>query len=689
MTHFPRSVLSLAICTVLGSSYARAASTGLVNTDKLEEVVVTASRAKERVFDSAATLSVITEQEIDRAIAPSLAETLRDIAGVQVNDAGQPGQARIRIRGEESRRTAVLVNSQEVTDHHEIGTPLSLNPAMIERIEVVRGSGAVLYGSRALSGVVNFITRKGGTEPVQATLSGSYDSATEGYTGFASLYGNLDGFEYRVAGSTSDYGDRSTPAGMMPNTSYENDSLYLYAGKSFAAQRFEYTYEDYRASSETFVEEAVKNTFPLTDFSIDTPRRDRRKHGLFYEWSADNDWLQSLVANAYHQVSERHFYTFTETAMFARDVNSKDTLITDGALLQFNFQPWGRHSFTAGLQYLDDEVDQARYVDTVFQAPVPSGSEVIDDEASITTWAWFLQDVWQVGERWSLTAGLRQYFVDGDLIYSNRDSLNEGELGNDSELIGALGLVWDYSQDVRLRMNVSQGYVYPSLLQLATGAYAGSSFVNPNASLQPESSINYETGIRLQKNSVEFDLTAFYTQSKDYIGHQPCAPEDNCPGSRDRIYVNIGESVAYGVEMFVAYSDGPWGVQPYANLTWMQRRNEFEGFSTLNSGVPAVAGRAGLRWEGALASVPWVWTDFYLRGESSSDIEEPATVRSELDAKAGWLTANLAAGVDLGARRQYQLALQLLNLNNKTYIASGENLYGAERSVAVKLTLNF
>ena len=105
---------------------------------------------------------------------------------------------------------------------------------MIERIEVIRGSGSVLYGSRALSGVVNFLTRKGGTQPIQATLSGGYDSATDGYDNFASVYGNLEGFEYRLAWSKSDHEERATPAGDMENTSFDNESLYVYAGKTWA-----------------------------------------------------------------------------------------------------------------------------------------------------------------------------------------------------------------------------------------------------------------------------------------------------------------------------------------------------------------------------------------------------------------------------------------------------------------------
>ncbi len=658
---------------------------------ELEDIIVTASRNQQRVFDSPASLSVIDQVELDRATVPTLAEMMRDVPGVQVTDSGQPGLGRVRIRGEESRRTAILINSQEVTDHHEVGVPLTLHPAMIERIEIIRGSGAVLYGSRALSGVVNFFTRKGGSEPFQASVSGGYDSATSGYNAFASVYGNVEGFEYRLAWSESDHEERSTPEGDMPNTAFENNSVYLYAGKRFGDHRFEYTYEDYESNSGTFVEEEVKSSYPLTDFFLETPQRDREKHGLFYNWDADNNWLKSLEINAYRQQSDRHFYSFVETVWYQRDIDTVGELITDGALAQFNFQPLGDHQIIAGVQYLNDDIDQNRHVDTFSWVPpiAATGIEVIRDKASIETWAWFAQDQWQVSDRLALTAGLRQYFVEGDLEYSDRDSLASGSLNDDDELIGSLGLVWEQSDNIRLRAAISEGYVYPSLLQLATGAYAGSSFVNPDPDLKPETSVNYEMGIRMQQGGLVLDATAFYTESENYIHHQPCAAEDNCPGSRDRIYLNIGESQAHGIEVYLAYANGPWGLQPYANLTWMQRRNDFEEFSTWDTGIPALSGRAGLRWEGVLMSMPPLWADFYLRGESGSDVEEPGSVRDVLEEKDSWVTANIATGMDFGREGQYQLALEFVNLTDKSYIASTENLYGVERSVALKFTVDW
>ncbi len=686
----PRSLLAMAVLAT-ASGAVRATPGAVGASGVLEEVVVTASRTRQRILESPASLSVISEQELARATAPSLAELMRDLPGIQVTDSGQPGLGRIRIRGEESRRTAILVNSQEVTDHYEVGTPLSLNPAMVERIEVMRGSGSVLYGSQALSGVVNFITKKGGTEPLQASVEGGYDSATDGYNSFASLYGNVDGFEYRVAGAKSDHEDRSTPAGSMDNTGFNNDSVYVYAGRDFGAQRLEYTYENYESSSGAYVEEEVRTTYPLTDFYVESPRRDRDKHGLFYVWDTDSNWLQSVSANAFQQQNDRHFYTYTETVWYSRDINNYSTLDTDGALLQLDFQPLGGHRLIAGLQYLNDDVDQTRHVDTVSWTPsiAPTGVEVISDRASIETWAWFAQDHWEINDRLSLTAGLRQYYVDGKLDYTDRASLTPGELDSDQKTIGALGLVWAASDDVFLRANVSQGYVYPSLTQLATGAYAGSSFVNPDAGLSPETSVNYDLGLRLQRTELTLDGTLFYTESDDYIHHLACTPEDNCPGRRDRLYQNVGESNAHGVELFVAYGGLSEGLEPYASLTWMKRKIEYEEFSTWNTAVPDLSGRIGLRWQGVLMSVPAVWTDFYLRGESSSDLEEPGTVRDGLAEKSSWVTANLSAGMDLGKESQYRLSVDLFNLADKEYIASTENLYGAERSVAMKLSLDW
>jgi len=652
--------------------------------------VIAASRYEQRVFDSPAPRRVIDTTARARSTSVALADLLRDIPGLQVSDSGQAGLERIRIRGEESRRSAILINSMELTDHHEVGTPLTLDPSMIERVEVIRGSGSVLYGSRALSGVVNFLTRKGGTEPLQGTVSASYDGASSGYGGFASLYGNLDGFEYRVAYSERDHDGRQSPQGEIENTSFDNSNTYLYAGKSFGDQRLEYTFEDYQSSSEIFVEEEVRTSFPLTDFALSTPRRDRQRHSLVYSQELDAGWLDSFEVNGFYQESDRLFLTRTETVWYERDIRSDSTLDSIGGLLQFDSSYFSDHHVIAGLQYLGDEVDQTRQVNTFSWTPTtPSGEELISDQASLDTWAVFVQDEWALSDRVSVTAGVRQYYVEAKLKETDRATLSPGKLDDDSELIAALGLVFEAADTVRLRANFSQGYVYPSLMQLATGAYAGSSFVNPAADLKPETSENYELGLRWDEAGLSFDAAAFYTTSDDYIHHLPCTPADMCTGRRDRVYQNIGKSKAHGLELVLQYTMDSLNLTPYINTTWIKRRNEYADFSTWDSGVPEVSGMAGVRWAGEGLGLQEVWADAYVRGETSSELTEPGSSRTVVENKSSWSTLNLAGGFSLGEQQQYQLVLELHNLTDETYVASGENLYGAERSLALKFSVDW
>jgi len=238
-------------------------------------------------------------------------------------------------------------------------------------------------------------------------------------------------------------------------------------------------------------------------------------------------------------------------------------------------------------------------------------------------------------------------------------------------------------------VNIAEGYVYPSLSQLATGAYAGSSYVNPNGDLTPETSTNYDIGIRAQRAGLILDATAFYTESDDYIDHLPCAVDDQCPGARDRVYVNIGESKAHGLELAVSHSALHAAIEPYASVTWMKRRNEFDAFSTWDSGIPELSGRLGLRWQGEVSWVRGAWVDLYLRGETGSDLKEPGSSRDVLEDKSGWVTVNTAMGFNFGSQQQYMLSAELANLADKEYIASTENLYGAERSVAMKFSVNW
>ena len=106
------------------------------------------------------------------------------------------------------------------------------------------------------------------------------------------------------------------------------------------------------------------------------------------------------------------------------------------------------------------------------------------------------------------TTGLTEH-----LDRTNRSDLEPGNL-KDNHLIGSASVLYGGIEDKVLRVTFSQGYVYPSLLQLATGAYAGSRFINPNLKLEPETSDTLELGFRHQDKRWTIDATLFASQSR-------------------------------------------------------------------------------------------------------------------------------------------------------------------------------
>lgn len=157
----------------------------------LDTMTVVGTRTETSVRDNPASVSVVEREQIEKRGADSVAELLRDVPGVSVVDTAVAGMKRIRIRGEQSNRVVILVDGQEMTDQSSYGAPFLIDPSNIERIEVVRGPASVLYGAKAIGGVVNVITKKGAAEPVQLELGAGYFSGSKGKQASAAVSGTL------------------------------------------------------------------------------------------------------------------------------------------------------------------------------------------------------------------------------------------------------------------------------------------------------------------------------------------------------------------------------------------------------------------------------------------------------------------------------------------------------------------
>lgn len=134
------------------------------NTTQLNEVVVTATRTEKELQDVTQSVSVITNDEIMKTGATDVATAIHNVIGVHIAGYGTPGSvSSLNIRGASSSQILVLLNGIRMNSSRDGGFDLSLLPvsvAEIERIEIVRGPASALYGSDAVGGVVNIITKK-------------------------------------------------------------------------------------------------------------------------------------------------------------------------------------------------------------------------------------------------------------------------------------------------------------------------------------------------------------------------------------------------------------------------------------------------------------------------------------------------------------------------------------------------
>lgn len=235
--------LMLFVLFVPGAAFGETKAPGQEKAVTLEEVVVTATRDREEIRKVPANVSVITEDEIKKSGATTVVQVLEKLEGVNVRSySGNPAQAIVDLRGFGGEnpfgKTLVLLDGRRLNRPDMSGinwTQVPINT--IERIEVVRGAGSVLYGDAAIGGVINVITKKGEGPPKfnASVLTGSDGLHSERI----GLSGATGKWSYALSGEnnfTFGYRDRSkfSAQGGGFNVGYSaSDFLNLSLGASF------------------------------------------------------------------------------------------------------------------------------------------------------------------------------------------------------------------------------------------------------------------------------------------------------------------------------------------------------------------------------------------------------------------------------------------------------------------------
>jgi len=338
-----------AIAAALPCAQAQTLLAQNLRAPSLQEVVVTATRTPQPLSDLVADLSIVDRETIENSGATSVADVLARLPGVEIARNGGPGNATsVFLRGAETRFTAVYIDGVRVDSQSTGGALWEQIPlAQIERIEVLRGPAAAVYGSDAIGGVIQLFTRKGEGPPAPYVSVGVGNRGTRRLeAGVSGSTGVDNAFDYALslAHERSDGWDIRAGVPHNPDRDgYRNTSGHARLGfKIDARHRLDATL---LASQLNSGYDAYLSGMPKPSTPLDDDRNKERLRTAGLTWTAD--WTDAYTMR------------LSATDTFSRYETSPSPYLTETRLRNYLWQNdyrLGVHRFSAALERREDEL---------------------------------------------------------------------------------------------------------------------------------------------------------------------------------------------------------------------------------------------------------------------------------------------------------------------------------------------
>lgn len=512
------------------------------STPTLGTVVVTATAREQAVKEAPASISVITREEIEASPATNLRELVGRLEGVVIS-AGSPSDNDISIRGMPGEYTLFLVdgkrqNTRETMNRGTGGVQSNLLPplAAIERIEVVRGPMSSLYGSDAMGGVINIITRKvpqkwGGSVEVGGVVQERSELGNTGNTSFW-LGGPVqdDVVGLQIYGGVS---KRQEDTAYYPNSGFQG--AYGSEDRNLTAKATFKIGPDHTLSAEVGTQEYTWEQTPGKTLAPNgnrlRTRHDRDHWALTHEGRFGQ--LTTRVALQQEQAS-RTDWTNGVPAIASPDLTNT---VLDAGLTT----PLGNSVFKFGTQISRVDLEGISRQDAIPGSTYP----VNVDKVSLNNWALYAEDEYFLTDRLTLTGGVR---MDHDERYGN-------------EWTPRLHGVYKLSEATTLRGGVSKGFKAPTIRQ-STAGYCMTSggpvanFQPPgtlcgNPDLKPETSTNTEIGLHHDfAGGSSVSATLFHNDFKNKVtSYDTGVVDPRVPARNIYVYDNISQVTLKGIEL--------------------------------------------------------------------------------------------------------------------------------------------
>lgn len=536
---------------------------------KMEEVVVTATRTETPVENLPQNITIIKKEDIERMHVKTVDDVLNKEAGIEINRSyglGTSGWVIMRGVGDK-KRTLILKDGIPLNDAQSGGFSdwNKISAGDIERIEIIRGAASSLYGSAAMGGAINIVTKEP-TEKLEGDISYTYGDRQDTHLYDFNIRGKACdwlGFHLSAGGKNDDGYHKQKPwKEYMGDTTMDeyniSPGIDIKLGKSKLKLQYEYLDEEYVGTSySTYESDADINKYTL-DYKIPIEKIDCSAKLYYFDRNKKKD------SNKWNSATKQHDKPYYKQSQPEDDY---------GALIQATRAILGQR-FTIGYDLKWGELDSDTYY---------AGKGIRYYEGKQQQHSAFLNGEFFWGEKTVFNLGLRYDWwknFDGSFYDETTGNIIETDFKDrtDNNWSPSAGVVYHLTEDLKLRASVGTGFLAPSLYELYSNSIYGTTLYAGNPDLDPEKmtySADCGFDIKFPKN-IRFSLTCYRSEIEDYIDSVTVGMEELPsfidPATVDQIKKkkNIGKIKIYGLEAMVGTSFsalyGEWNMS--ANYTY-------------------------------------------------------------------------------------------------------------------------
>jgi hemoglobin/transferrin/lactoferrin receptor protein len=512
-----------------------------------EKVVVTATRTEEDVFQVPQPVSVVTEEEIKEQTPNTATDLLRNLPGVDVNGVGT-SQPRPIIRGQRGQRILLLEDgirmntSRRQSDFGEL--PALVDVGSMERVEVVRGPGSVLYGSDAIGGVVNMITRTPpGEDGLQGTVGYRLSTADSQSKPSFNLLGRHGGFSYLLGASHRDAESYKAPAGTYGDITLSDETLVNDSGvtdKTYNARlgwdfknghEMFFKVERYDSEDAGFgwVSPSAYNPADGTEVQLTYPFQEVTQYVLGYKGNnLETSWVDSQETTFYYRNNERRFDQRIDIPFFpgaGLEILSENftDIETFGLRSELRKIAGSRHVLTYGVDYYQDDALSTNFSqETIYGFGPPmvtTDNTPTLPNATYESLGMFAQDRIRFTDRFDAIVGVRYQDVTAETEDTPLLPLLDNFKSTDSTGVWATNLIYKATENIKIVGSVGTAFRSPNLIERFFDGPTpeGGAYQARNLELEAETSLNVDLGMKYRRDNVYLELTAFQNTIKDGI----------------------------------------------------------------------------------------------------------------------------------------------------------------------------